>query len=116
MKSTLLVGLLLIFTTVNVWGQCSDSAKKELEAFDREWGRASLAGERDKMVAIYADDYSSVANTATKTSAITAAMADFEQEKPRPSGSKATHEHHVIACTQATATITHRNTLWTPGT
>src|SRR5688572_3912413 len=116
MKSTLLVGLLLTFTAVNIWGQCSDAAKKELEAFDREWGRASLAGERDKMMAIYADDYSSVANTETKTSAITAAMADFEAEKAKPSGSKVTHEHYVIACTPATATITHRNTAWTPGT
>ncbi len=115
MKSILLVGFLLIFTTVNGWSQCSDSAKKELEAFDREWGRASLAGERDKMMAIYADDYSSVANSETKTSAIAGAMADYEAEKIKPSGIKTTHEHYVIACTPATATISHRNTTWTPG-
>ena len=115
MKSTLLMGFLVIFTAVNTWSQCSDAAKEELEAFDREWGRVSIAGERDKMTAIYADDYSSVANTETKTSAIAAAMADFEEEKAKPSGTKVTHEHYVIACTPATATISHRNTVWTPG-
>jgi len=115
MKSTLLMSFLLIFTTVNVWSQCSDTAKKELEAFDREWGRASLAGERDKMMAIYADDYSSVADTQTKTSAIADAMTAFEAEKAKPSGGNVTHEHYAIACTPVTATISHRNTIWNPG-
>ena len=109
------MGFLLIFTAVNVWSQCSDAAKTELEAFDREWGRAGVAGERDKLMTIFADDYTSVANMQTKTTAIAAAMADFEAEKAKPSGNKITHEHYVIACTPSTATITHRNTLWTPG-
>ena len=115
MKRSLLMCLLLLLTTVHVWSQCSDAAKKELEAFDREWGRAGLAGEREKLQAIYADDYVSVVDMQTKTSAITDAVAAFEVEKAKPSGTRITHEHYVIACTPATATISHRNTIWTPG-
>jgi ketosteroid isomerase-like protein len=115
MKTTILLGFLLIFTTVNVWSQCSDSAKKELEAFDREWGRASLAGERDKMMTIYADDYSGLPDSQSKALAISGAMAAFAEETAKPNGVKVTHEHYFIACTPATATISHRNTIWTPG-
>jgi ketosteroid isomerase-like protein len=109
------MGFLLIFTAVNVWSQCSDAAKKELEAFDREWGRAGLAGDREKLKSIYADDYAGLPNLQTKTSAIADAMTDFDAEKTKPSGEKITHEHYVIACTPATATISHRNTIWSPG-
>ena len=115
MKSTLLMGFLLIFAATNVWGQCSEANKKDLEAFDREWGRAGLAGEKDKLMAIYADDYASLPTMGTKTSAVADAMADFEAEKVKPSGAKTTHEHYMIACTPTTATISHRNTTWTPG-
>jgi ketosteroid isomerase-like protein len=114
MKKVFLLVLLLAFTGTFAWAQCSDSAKKELEAFDRAWGAASLGGDRSQMMAIYADDYIGLPDGQNKTSAINSAMAAYEAEKASPSGEKVTHEHYMIACTPNSATITHRNTIWVP--
>mgnify|MGYP000418552380 FL=1 len=114
MKKIFAIGLLLAFTTSAAWAQCSDSSKKELEALDRAWGKASLEGNRAELMNIYADDYSGLPGMETKTMAITGAMAAYEAEKASPSGEKVTHEHYMIACTPVSATITHRNTAWIP--
>lgn len=114
MKKIITMVLLFAFTSVAAWAQCSESSKKELEAFDRAWGKAGLEGNRDMLMNIYADDYSGLPGMETKTSAITDAVAVYEAEKANPSGEKITHEHYMIACTPASATITHRNTVWVP--
>jgi ketosteroid isomerase-like protein len=42
-------------------------------------------------------------------------MATFERNKANPAGAdKVTYDHYRISCTPVTATITHRNTIWTP--
>jgi ketosteroid isomerase-like protein len=114
MKKIFAMALLLAFTSTVAWAECTEAAKKELEAFDRAWGAASLAGDRTKMTAIYADDYSGLPDGENKTSAISGAMTAFEAEKASPSGEKVTHEHYMIACTPNSATLTHRNTIWVP--
>ena len=54
-----LFGVLLITVAAfgAAFGQCSDSDKKALEAFDTAWGVASVSGDRAALMNIYADDY-----------------------------------------------------------
>lgn len=114
MKKIIAMVLLLSFTAVAAWAQCSDTSKKELEAFDRAWGKAGLEGNSSELAKIYADDYSGLPGMVTKAGAIADAVAALEAEKARPSGETVTHDHYMIACTPSSAIITHRNTTWVP--
>ncbi len=95
------------------FGQCSDADKKALEAFDRAWGMAGEKGDKAALMNIYADDYMGLPGMQGKTAAIDGTMKAFEDNKKNPNPDKITHEHYYISCTPNTATITHRNTIWT---
>lgn len=112
----LLGTLLLILSTVFVtFAQCGDADKKALEAFDRAWGNAGENGDRAALMNIYADDYVGLPAMEGKAAAISGTMATFDRNKANPAGAdKVTHDHYVISCTPVSATITHRNTIWTP--
>jgi ketosteroid isomerase-like protein len=107
--------LLVIATFATGFSQCSDAEKKELEALDHAWSKAGLSGDKAALTNIYADDYVGFPGMEGKTAAVNNTMATFERNKANPAGAdKVTYDHYRISCTPVTATITHRNTIWTP--
>lgn len=110
------IGILLmmaIFVSIAA-GQCSDPDKKALEAFDRAWAKAGLTGDRAALNSIYADDYVGLPAMVGKAATIEDTMATFNKNKANPADAdKVTYDHYQISCTPATATITHRNSVWT---
>lgn len=115
MRKILGMVILIAATALATIGQCSDSDKKALEAFDRAWGKAGESGDKAALAAIYADDYRGLPGMQDKTDAIRTTIEGFEADKANPAGAdKATYDHYIISCTPLTATITHRNTVWTP--
>src|SRR5688572_27765335 len=96
-------------------GQCSDAEKKTLEALDRAWSKAGLSGDKAALTNIYAEDYVGFPEMDNKTAAINDTMSTFQRNKANPAGAnKVTYDHYRISCTPVSATITHRNTVWTP--
>jgi ketosteroid isomerase-like protein len=94
---------------------CSDADKKALEAFDRAWGSAGENGDKAALMKIYADDYTGLPGMQGKMDTITETMKAYERNKANPAGAdKVTHDHYFITCTANSATVTHRNTVWTP--
>lgn len=97
------------------FGECSDADKKALEAFDAAWSKAGQGGNRNALMGFYADDYVGFPAMVGKTAAIDNTIKTFERDKANPAGAdKITYDHFMISCTPLTATITHRNTIWTP--
>jgi len=95
------------------FAECSASDRAALEAFDHDWGKASVAGDRAALMAIYADEFSGLPGMQGKMAAIDAAVKAAEREKKNPNPDKVTYDHYLITCTPMSATITHRNTIWT---
>jgi ketosteroid isomerase-like protein len=115
MKNTILLVFTLLLLTGSAIAECSDADKKALAAFDAAWSKAGLNGDKAALMNIYADDYAGLPGMQSKTSAIDATMRTFEQNKANPAGAdKVTYDHYIITCTANTATVTHRNTVWTP--
>ncbi len=107
--------ILMISTVGAAFAECSEADKKALEAFDRAWGNASQKGDKAALMNIYADDYAGLPGMQNKAAAISDAMATYERDKANPAGAdKATYDRYVISCTPVSATVTHRNTIWTP--
>jgi len=114
-KNIIGIVILIAASLATAFGECSASDRSNLEAFDHAWGVASVGGDRNALMAIYADDYSGLPGMVGKAATIDGAMAAFEQNKANPAGAdKVTYDHYLITCTPASATITHRNTVWTP--
>lgn len=115
MKKTIWLITIIVSLSISAIAQCSDADKKALEAFDRDWGKSSVSGDKAALMVIYADDYVGLPAMESKTSAIAGAMKTYEVNKANPAGAdKVTYDHYMISCTPNTATITHRNTVWTP--
>lgn len=112
-NAILLVTMVFAMTTTVVAG-CSDADKKALAVFDAAWSTAGQTGDKTALMAIYADDYMGLPGMQDKASAIAATMQTFENSKVTPSKDKVTADHYIISCTPLTATITHRNVIWTP--
>jgi ketosteroid isomerase-like protein len=114
MKRTILILTLLVAATLSAAAECSDSDRKALEAFDHAWGKAGQDGDRTALMSFYADDYVGLPDMQGKAAAIDATMRTFERNKANPAGAdKVTYDHYFISCTPASATITHRNNVWT---
>ena len=115
MKNTVLLITIVLATALSVAAECSDADKQALAALDGKWSKAGQSGDKAALMALYADDYMGLPGMQSKTSAIDATMATFERNKANPAGAdKVTYDHYIISCTPMTATITHRNTVWTP--
>jgi ketosteroid isomerase-like protein len=100
--------------TGSAFGECGESDKKALEAFDRAWGDAGVKGDRDALMTIYADDYMGLPAMQNKTQTIETTMTAFEGGKANPQTvDKLTHDNYLITCTPASAVITHRNIVTT---
>ncbi len=97
------------------FGQCSSADKAALEAFDRAWGVAGENGDKGALMNILADDFVGLPGMVTKTASIEGTMKTFERNKANPAGAdKVTHDSYTISCTPNSATIIHRNIVWTP--
>lgn len=108
--------MLLAVTASVAFGQCSDVDKKALETFDRAWGDAGVNGDKAALMSIYADDYVGLPGMMGKAATIDGTMKTFERNKANPAmADKVTHDSYMISCTPNSATITHRNIVWTPG-
>ena len=115
MKKTILALAITCLTVLPVFAECSDAEKKALAALDGSWSKAGLAGDKATLMTIYADDYVGLPAMETKASAIENTMRTYERNKANQAGAdKVTYDHYLISCTPNTATITHRNTVWTP--
>lgn len=114
MKKLLAMTILVLTSAIFVFGECSDADKKALEAFDRAWGMASENGDRNALMAVYADDYVGLPASQNKTQTIEAAMATFVRNKANPNmANKISHDNYLITCTPNSAVITHRNIITT---
>jgi ketosteroid isomerase-like protein len=105
--------MMLALTAGTVFAECSAADKKALEAWDRDWGVATQSGDKAKMMDIYADDFMGMPEGINKATSIDNAMKAFERAKTNPNPDKVTHDHYIISCTPNSATITHRNVIWT---
>jgi ketosteroid isomerase-like protein len=115
MKHAFGIALLLAAFGFTAFAQCSDADKKALEAFDHAWGEASVAGDRAALTKIYADDFAGLPGMVGKAATIDQAIRAAERNKADPAAAdKVTYDNYVISCTPNSATITHRNTVWTP--
>ncbi len=115
MKSIFAMFVLTFAFTGYAFGECSNADKTALEAFDRAWAMALENGDKAGLMSVYADDYVGFPGMQNKTGAIEGTMKAFERNKANPAGAdKATHDSYAIACSPNTATITHRNIIWTP--
>jgi ketosteroid isomerase-like protein len=115
MKKTIMMLALLLAATFSAAAECSDTDKKALEALDHAWSKAGQEGDKATLMSIYADDYTALPDMDGKTAAIAGTMRTFERNKANPAGAnKVTYDHYIISCTPVSATITHRNTVWTP--
>ncbi|MDQ3374972.1 MAG: nuclear transport factor 2 family protein, partial [Acidobacteriota bacterium] len=107
--------LMVTFTFAGyAFGECSESDKKALEAFDRAWGTAGEKGDRSALLAIYADDYVGLPAMQNKTQTIDDTMKTFERDRANPNmADKLSHDNYMITCTPNSAVITHRNVVTT---
>src|SRR5438045_2424860 len=105
--------ILSIVMASAAFGECSSADRAALEAFDHAWGAASVSGDRAALMNIYADDYAGMPGMQNKMAAIDGAVKAAEKGKMDPNPDKVTYDHYMITCTPMSATITHRNTIWT---
>jgi len=114
MKAVLAAVAMVASVSSMAFSQCLEADQKTLEQFDRAWGDAGDRGDRAQLQGVYADDFVglSPAGLTSKTQAIDAAVRGSERTptsaRPAP---KVMHDYYMIACTPATATITHRNVI-----
>lgn len=112
---TISILFLVSAMAVSVAADCSDADKKALSSLDAAWSTAGQNGDKVALTAIYAEDYMGLPTMQGKAAAIDATMRTFERNKANPAGAnKVTADHYIITCTPMTATVTHRNTVWTP--
>jgi ketosteroid isomerase-like protein len=114
MKGILAAGALISALSAPAFGQCTDAAAKELEAFDRAWAEATRLGDRAALQGIIADNFTGITPTelTSKAELIDGAVTSAEKAKTDPGPApKVVYDHYVIGCTPNTATITHRNTV-----
>jgi ketosteroid isomerase-like protein len=115
MRYFLATMIMMAASFATVLGECSASERKALMDFDHAWGNATMAGDKAALSGIYADDFSGMPDLQGKTAAIDGAMRASERNKANPeAANKTTWDHYRISCTANSATITHRNTVWTP--
>ena len=113
MKTGMLALVLFVAASNTAFAECSDADKKALEAFDKAWSDASVAGDRTFLQNAYADGYAGlgVGGMTTKALTIDNTIKTAERNKMSPSSAnRIPPDAYIIVCTANTATITHRNT------
>jgi ketosteroid isomerase-like protein len=116
MRGILLVGVFVGALSAPAFAQCPEAEVKRLEELDRAWSEATRKGDRAALSAIVADNFTGITPTGTTSkaeiieNAVGAAEAARTSGKPAP---RTVYDAYIIACTPATATITHRNAVTT---
>jgi len=98
-------------------GQCSQSERTALEAFDKSWGAADESGDRARAAAFLSDNFMNVGITRTWDKQVT--LTGIEQAAKQNKANAAPvmpPDRYVITCTPTTATIAHRFTIVDPTT
>ena len=113
MKTLFGMLIMLALTAGTVLAECSEADKRVFEAWDKEWSAATQSGDRAKLNEFFADDFVAFPGGTSKAESIENSMRAFERNKTNPTPDKTTHDHYMITCTPNTATIVHRNTVWT---
>ncbi len=116
MKGILSAAVLVTALSAPSFAQCPEADVKRLEELDHSWSEATRKGDRAALTAIVADNFSGISPTGLTTkaevidNAVSAAEAARTSGKPAP---RTVYDAYIIACTPATATITHRNAVTT---
>jgi len=116
MRGIFVAGVLASALSTPAFAQCPDADVKRLEDLDHAWSEATNKGDRAALTAIVADNFTGITPTGTTSKAevidgaVSAAEAARTSGKPAP---RTVYDNYIIACTPATATITHRNTVTT---
>src|SRR5262245_32039155 len=116
MKGILWAGVLVSALEAPAFAQCPEAEVKRLEDLDHAWSEATRTGDRAALNAIVADNFTGITPTGLTTKAdvvdgaVNAAEAARKSGKPAP---KTVYDAYIIACTPATATVTHRNAVTT---
>jgi ketosteroid isomerase-like protein len=109
-RLTAVAALLSVVASTPVFAQCTEADRTALETLDKAWSVATRTGDRAFLTSTLADNFMSVNSTGTVDKATTIANSERNaaqnRANPQPVG---TTDRYVISCTQATATITHRN-------
>jgi ketosteroid isomerase-like protein len=113
MKTLFGMLMMLALTAGTVLAECSAENKAALEAWDKNWTTANQSGDRGRISEFLADDFVALPDGTTKAQSIENAMSAFERNKTNPTPNKTSHDHYMISCTPNSATITHRNVIWT---
>lgn len=114
MKNIFLILVVTFAFAGYAFGECSQSDKKALEAFDHAWSEAGEKGDRAVLMNVLADDYVGLPAMINKTQNIEDAMRAFERNKANPQNrDQVSSDNYMISCTPTTATITHRNVVTT---
>ncbi len=102
---------ILVFSMLGAaFGQCSDTDKAALEAFDRAWAKAGQTGDKAALMNIYADNFMALPAMTGKATAIENTMADFERNQANPQNNgDVTYDRYLMSCSGNSATVTHRN-------
>ncbi len=114
MKRIFFMFIVTLALTGSAFGLCSDADKKALEAFDRAWGEAGVKGDRNALMAVYADDYVGMPQMWNKTQTLDDTIKAAERDRANPNlADKVSHDNYMITCTPNSAVITHRNVVTT---
>lgn len=113
MKYILVTLVLIVGMFGAAFGECTSADRAALEKFDRDWGMAGEHGDKAALMNILADDFVGLPGMVTKTASIENSMRLFEASKNDANPDKVSHDHYFISCTPMSATITHRNMIWT---
>ncbi len=115
MRSIVAVAILVLSASTFASGQCSDTERQKLEAWDKSVGDASQRGDRAFLQTVYADEYKGLNPSGvmlTKTQTVDNAMKQYEEDKVNPQGAATVkYDHYDITCTPNTAVISHRTAV-----
>src|SRR5256885_17090884 len=95
--------LLIVGLSAIAFGECSGADTAALVAFDHDWGKASVSGDRAALMNIYAEDFVGLPGMQGKMAAIDAAVKNAEKAKMNPNPDKVSYDHYMITCTANSA-------------
>lgn len=116
MKRTFFIFVLVLTTALNAAAQCSEAEKSALIKFDKDWSAINASGDRARISAIYADEFTAFPAMTGKNAAVEAAVTAAANSRSNPQPAAAVvADHYMISCSPTTATVTHRNVVTPPG-
>ncbi|MBK9155353.1 MAG: nuclear transport factor 2 family protein [Chloracidobacterium sp.] len=116
MKSTLIIFCFVLAAAIQAAAQCSEADKAGLIKFDKDWSTVNASGDRAKISAIYADEFTAFPTMTGKNAAVEAAVTSAANIRANPQpAATVVADHYMISCSPTTATVTHRNVVTPAG-